>query len=180
MKVSLNLTKLKGNKLTPSEFVYMLLKSEGDKQVQKYLEILPVDAEKLQERGFVKIMPDNSLTLRQKALDLFKVRGCEDCWDQFLVAYPIKDQSRPLHNDKKRNKLKYISLIEKNPDLHETILQALENEKEDRKRASWINEFRPRWKMMSSYINQEAWTMYEATEHDEPIQDEQTYGEDLI
>lgn len=180
MKVSLNLTKLKGNKLTPSEFVYMLLKSEGDKQADKYLEILPLDREKLQTRGFVKIMPDESLILRQKALDLFKVRGCEDCWNQFVAAYPMKDQSRPLHNDKRRNKLKYIALIERNPDLHETILQALENEKEDRKRASWINEFRPRWKMMSSYINQESWTMYENTAHNEPITDDEEYGGDLI
>ena len=167
--------------MTPSEFVYLLLKSENAKQLTKYLEILPIDKSKLQERGFVKIMPDNSLTLRQKALDLFTVRGCEDCWNQFVSAYPMKDQSRPLHNDKKRNKLKYIALITKNPDLHETILQALENEKEDRKRASWINEFRPRWKMMSSYINQESWTMYESTEHNEPTStNESNYGEDLI
>jgi len=180
MKVSLNLTKLKGNKLTPSEFVYLLIKSENSKQLNKYLEILPIDRSKLQERGFVKIMPDETLTLRQKALDLFTVRGCEDCWNQFVAAYPMKDQSRPLHNDKKRNKLRYTALITKNPDLHETILKALENEKEDRKRASWINEFRPRWKMMSSYINQEAWTMYEDTEHNEPVQDEEEYGGDLI
>ena len=66
MKVSLNLTKLKGNKLTPSEFVYMLIKSESGKQLEKYLEILPIDESKLEKRGFIKIMPDNSLTLRQK------------------------------------------------------------------------------------------------------------------
>ena len=124
MKVSLTLTKLKGNHLTRSEFVYMLLKSEGDKQTQKYLEILPIDSVKLQTRGFVKIMPDQSLTLRQKALDLFKVRGCENCWNQFADAYPRKDQGRPLHNDMKRNKLKYIALIEKTPGLHDVILNA--------------------------------------------------------
>ena len=179
MKVSLNLTKLKGNHLTPSEFVYMLLKSEGEKQVQKYLEILPVDREKLQTRGFIKIMPDQSLLLRQKALDLFKVRGCEDCWNQFAIAYPRKDQGRPLHNDMKRNKLKYIALIERNPDLHETILTAIAAEHEDRKQASYINEFRPRWKMMSSYLNQEAWTMYEGIEAPKPSE-EQNYGGDLI
>ena len=179
MKVSLNLTKLKGNHLTPSEFVYMLLKSEGDKQVQKYLEILPIDSVKLQTRGFVKIMPDQSLVLRQKALDLFKVRGCEDCWNQFVIAYPMKDQGRPLHNDMKRNKLKYIALIERNPDLHDTILKAITAELEDRKRASWAGEFRPRWKMMSSYLNQEAWTMYDGVEPETPT-DEQTYGGDLV
>jgi len=179
MKVSLNLTKLKGNHLTPSEFVYMLLKSEGDKQVQKYLEILPVDREKLQTRGFVKIMPDQSLTLRQKALDLFKVRGCEDCWNQFAIAYPRKDRGRPLHNDMKRNKLKYIALIERNPDLHETIIKAIAAEHEDRKQASYTNDFRPPWKMMSSYLNQEAWTMYEGIEAPKPS-DEQNYGGDLI
>jgi hypothetical protein len=181
MKVSLNLTKLKGNKLTPSEFVYLLIKSENAKQLTKYLEILPIDETKLQDRGFVKIMPDRTLTLRQKALDLFTVRGCEDCWNQFVVAYPIKDQGRPLHNDKKRNKLKYIALITKSPDLHETIMKALDNEKEDRKRANWSGEFRPRWKMMSSYINQEAWTMYEGMEFDTPTSTNQpNYGEDLI
>jgi len=179
MKVSLNLTKLKGNKLTPSEFVYMLLKSEGDKQVAKYLEILPIDEVKLQKRGFIKIMPDESFMLRQKALDLFKVRGCEDCWNQFAVAYPHKDQGRPLHNDMKRNKLKYIALIEKTPGLHETILKAITAEQEDRKQASYTNEFRPKWKMMSSYLNQEAWTMYEGVESLKPS-DEQNYGEDLI
>ena len=179
MKVSLNLTKLKGNHLTPSEFVYLFLKSEGEKQVQKYLEILPVDREKLQTRGFIKIMPDESLTLRQKALDLFTVRGCEDCWNQFAIAYPRKDRGRPLHNDMKRNKLKYIALIERNPDLHDTILTAITAELEDRKRASWSGEFRPRWKMMSSYLNQEAWTMYEGIEPEES-NEEQTYGGDLI
>ena len=179
MKVSLNLTKLKGNHLTPSEFVYMLLKSEGDKQTQKYLEILPIDSVKLQTRGFVKIMPDQSLTLRQKALDLFKVRGCENCWNQFAIAYPRKDQGRPLHNDMKRNKLKYIALIEKTPGLHEVILKAIAAEHEDRKQASYTNEFRPRWKMMSSYLNQEAWTMYDGIEPPK-ASEEQNYGEDLI
>jgi len=157
----------------------MLLQSESTKQLSKYLEILPIDREKLQKRGFIKIMPDESLTLRQKALDLFKVRGCEDCWNQFALAYPRKDQGRPLHNDMKRNKLKYIALIEKNPDLHETILKALEAELEDRKQASYTNEFRPKWKMMSSYLNQEAWTMYEGIEAPKPS-DEQNYGGDLI
>jgi len=179
MKVSLNLTKLKGNKLTPSEFVYMFLQSGGSKQLKKYLEILPIDREKLQTRGFLKIMPDQSLVLRQKALDLFKVRGCEDCWNQFALAYPIKDQGRPLHNDMKRNRLKYISLIEHNPDLHDTIINALNAEKEDRKRAGFTGEFRPRWKMMSSYLNQEAWTMYENVELEEN-NNEKNYGEDLV
>ena len=157
----------------------MLLQSESTKQLSKYLEILPIDREKLQKRGFIKIMPDNSLTLRQKALDLFKVRGCEDCWNQFALAYPRKDQGRPLHNDMKRNKLKYIALIERTPGLHETILKAITAEQEDRKQASYTNEFRPRWKMMSSYLNQEAWTMYEGIEP-EQLKDEQNYGEDLI
>ena len=157
----------------------MLLQSESTKQLSKYLEILPIDEKKLEKRGFVKIMPDDSLTLRQKALDLFKVRGCEDCWNQFALAYPRKDQGRPLHNDMKRNKLKYISLIERNPDLHDTIIKAIEAELEDRKQASWTGEFRPRWKMMSSYLNQEAWTMYEDVEPEKP-KDEQTYGGDLV
>ena len=157
----------------------MLIKSESSKQLEKYLEILPIDEKKLEKRGFVKIMPDDSLTLRQKALDLFKVRGCEDCWNQFALAYPRKDQGRPLHNDMKRNKLKYIALIEKNPDLHDTIIKAITAELEDRKRASWSGEFRPRWKMMSSYLNQEAWTMYDGIEPEEST-DEQMYGGDLI
>ena len=157
----------------------MLIKSENSKQLDKYLEILPIDREKLQTRGFIKIMPDKSFMLRQKALDLFKVRGCEDCWNQFALAYPRKDQGRPLHNDMKRNKLKYIALIEKTPGLHETILKALEAEFEDRKQASYTNEFRPRWKTMSSYLNQEAWTMYEGVEPEQQ-KDEQNYGEDLI
>jgi len=157
----------------------MLLQSENTKQFSKYLEILPIDRVKLQKRGFIKIMPDDSFTLRQKALDLFKVRGCEDCWNQFAIAYPRKDQGRPLHNDMKRNKLKYISLIEKTPGLHEVILKAIEAEKEDRKQASYTNEFRPKWKMMSSYLNQEAWTMYDGIEPPAPS-DEQNYGEDLI
>ncbi len=179
MKVSLNLTKLKGNKLTPSEFVYMLIKSESGKQLEKYLEILPIDKAKLQQRGFIKMMSDGSFMLRQKALDLFMVRGCEDCWNQFALAYPRKDQGRPLHNDMKRNKLKYIALIERNPDLHDTILKAIAAELEDRKRASWSGEFRPRWKMMSSYLNQEAWTMYDGVEP-EKSKDEQQYGGDLV
>ena len=157
----------------------MLIKSESSKQLEKYLEILPIDKQKLQKRGFIKIMPDETLTLRQKALDLFTVRGCEDCWNQFALAYPIKDQGRPLHNDMKRNKLRYIALIERNPDLHETIIKAIAAEREDRKQASYTNEFRPRWKMMSSYINQEAWTMYEGIEPPDSV-DEQTYGGDLI
>ena len=157
----------------------MLLQSESTKQLSKYLEILPIDREKLQTRGFIKIMPDQSLVLRQKALDLFKVRGCEDCWNQFALAYPYKDQGRPLHNDMKRNKLKYIALIERTPGLHEIILKAITAEQEDRKQASYTNEFRPRWKMMSSYLNQEAWTMYEGIEP-EQLKDEQNYGEDLI
>jgi hypothetical protein len=179
MKVSLNLTKLKGNHLTPSEFVYLFLRSGGEKQTQKYLEILPIDREKLQTRGFIKILPDESLMLRQKALDLFKVRGCEDCWNQFAIAYPRKDGGRPLHNDMKRNKLKYITLIEKTPGLHTTILKAITAELEDRKQASYTNQFRPQWKMMSSYLNQEAWTMYEGIDAPTPS-DEENYGGDLI
>jgi hypothetical protein len=79
----------------------------------------------------------------------------------------------------KRNRLKYISLIEHNPDLHDTIIKALNAEKEDRKRAGFTGEFRPRWKMMSSYLNQEAWTMYENVELEEN-NNEKNYGEDLI
>ena len=157
----------------------MLLHSESTKQLSKYLEILPIDREKLQTRGFIKIMPDQSLVLRQKALDLFKVRGCEDCWNQFALAYPYKDQGRPLHNDMKRNKLKYIALIEKTPGLHETILKAIDAEKEDRLQAGYTNEFRPRWKMMSSYLNQEAWTMYEGINIPK-TDDKKEYGGDLI
>jgi hypothetical protein len=79
----------------------------------------------------------------------------------------------------KRNKLKYISLIEKTPGLHEIIIKAIAAEHEDRKQASYTNEFRPRWKMMSSYLNQDAWTMYDGIEPPTP-KDEQNYGEDLI
>ena len=156
MKVTLNLTRLKGNNLTPNEYIYLLLKDSGDKQALKYREILtPLDLEKLQSKGMIKILPNNTVTLRQKAIDLFRVRGCEKCWDEFNVAYPIREGDRPLHNDKKKCKIKYMSLVEK-------------------------KEFRPQWKLMSTYINQESWTMYEDYEatHDTP--GELGFGEELL
>ena len=37
MKVTLNLTRLKGNNLTPNEYIYLLLKDSSDKQALKEL-----------------------------------------------------------------------------------------------------------------------------------------------
>mgnify|MGYP003625072383 FL=1 len=181
MKVTLNLTRLKGNNLTPNEYIYLLLKDSGDKQALKYREILtPLDLEKLQSKGMIKILPNNTVTLRQKAVDLFRVRGCEKCWDEFNVAYPIREGDRPLHNDKKKCKIKYMSLVEKNPELHQTVLKSLDFEKDDRRMAGVRKEFRPQWKLMSTYINQESWTMYEDYEatHDTP--GELGFGEELL
>lgn len=135
---------------------------------------------KLQNSGYIKIMPDKSVVLRQKAIDLFKVRGCEDCWNQFALAYPLKEGDRPLHNDKKKCAIKYKALVEKNPELHKTIMKSLENEKEDRRMAGIRREFRPRWKLMSTYINQESWTMYENYESENDSPGQLNYGEELV
>ena len=179
MKITLNLTRLKGRNLTPTEYTYLLLKESGS--AQKYREILtPIDMLKLQNDGYVKIMPDKSVTLRQKSIDLFKVRGCEECWNQFALAYPIKEGDRPLHNDRKKCAIKYKALVEKDPELHKTIIKSLEQEKDDRRHAGIRREFRPQWKLMSTYINQESWTMYE--DYETPLDDpgELNYGEELL
>ena len=73
-----------------------------------------------------------------------------------------------------------MSLVEKNPELHQTVLKSLDFEKDDRRMAGVRKEFRPQWKLMSTYINQESWTMYEDYEatHDTP--GELGFGEELL
>ena len=154
--------------------------------LKKFLEIM-------EREGFIKIIGGNQVIMRQKfiqyaAVERKKVKQLQpvkedkdDRWIEFKNTYPKKEGTRPLHNNIKKCKEKYSLLVHNNEELHDTIIKALKAEIKDREEAGWRKEFRPMWKLMSTYINQEGWTMYEGhAEEDDNNKDEGTYGTELI
>ena len=140
----------------------------------------------MQEKGFIKIMNDNMVALRYKLLHFSKPTITHNelnqnpTWMEFKETYPMKDGTRPLHNDQKRCREKYIKLIGKDNTLHDKIIEAVNAEIEARKQANFRREFRPAWKLMSTYINQEGWTMYENFEVEKVEESKSDYGTKLI
>lgn len=158
--------------------------------------IKPVSVESLlhilEREGFIKIIKDDLVIMRQKFIQfaVMERKNLEvlaipesdenERWEEFKSTYPKKDGKRPLHNNSKVCREKYIDLTKDNEPLHNTIILALKAELSDREEAGWRKEFRPHWKLMSTYINQESWTMYADYEDVDNEDKGDSYGATLI
>lgn len=145
----------------------------------------------LEEKGFIKLLPNDQLAMRIKFLDFLKSENHEipivlnstdesRKWAEFKLTYPKKDGNRPLHNNQKECSRKYKEIVAKNPAIHDIIIIAIKAEIKDREQANWKREFRPGWKLMSTYINQEGWTMYENSDEEDINVKEDNYGTKLV
>lgn len=122
----------------------------------------------LERLALIKQMPDNSITLRQKALNLFQVKDLEQSFLEFFGAFPLKvpsrdGGSRPLRaknsdaQSVKSLRKKYQDIIKNNPELHEHILKVLDAEKEMKRKSNSLQFMHN----IDTWINQKDWEKFE-------------------
>jgi hypothetical protein len=147
----------------------------------------------MEKNGYIKILADDSIIIRQKLLTLAvtqtaKVKTFEKpeededtFWKEFRETYPKRDGNRPLHNNIAACKKKYAEVVGDDESLHVEIIKSIKAEIQDRIEAGWVKDFRPHWKLLSTYINQKGWELYE--DHDAPDESKNInddYGSKLI
>jgi len=121
----------------------------------------------LERLGFIKQMPDDTIILRQSALDLFTLRDLEKSFLEFFNSFPMKvgngAGSRPLRPKSseamsvKDTRKKYINIINKNPDLHEHILKVLNAQIDMLKKTNSLQYMNN----IDTWLNQRVWEKYE-------------------
>lgn len=167
--INIDIKVLIDNHLSPNRFIICYLLYYRRYSELSRLSIDSSDLEWLESYGFIKYTGNlpkidltdlDNITVRMSFIKLIEVQDEDRKWIEFKLAYPRKDGSRPLHNDEETCKLKYLKIIRAEPELHNTVLKAIENETKDRYNANLNKEFRPAWKLMSTYINQKGWCMY--------------------
>lgn len=87
----------------------------------------------------------------------------DTCWEEFINTYPKKEGHRPLHNNKKEAKKKYVKYLKEGLD-HNQVISAIHSEVYARKRHAMTDKFYPPWKLMTTYVNQKSWEAWEGTE----------------
>lgn len=91
---------------------------------------------------------------------------------ELLLIYPkITPNGRRLQNNKDKVEKKYNSHLKNNLDLHKKILNCVKAEIKDRLSHNSENY----WKMLSTYVNQKGWELYEA-DLEEPNKKELRHG----
>ena len=123
----------------------------------------------LEDLGYVKQMPDDSVVLRSKALNLFRiVNDLELSFLEFFNTFPIKvpsdnNGSRPLRpksseaDSVKDIRKKYLAIIKDKPELHTHIIKVLDAELAMRTKSNsmkFMNGILP-------WIHQKMWEKYE-------------------
>lgn len=97
------------------------------------------------------------------------------CWDELKATYPRKEGSRPLHNNGKWCIKHYRKRIEEAgeqaEEFHAKVIKGIKNEIESRRRSSLKREWREPWKLMTTYLNQSGWEMYQDGEDNIAISD---------
>lgn len=157
--------------ITPSQYALAYAIYRRDRKLYEYIRV------KLSSKAFTanlealvsaRLIHDGSpegeqvfedMSIRHGFIESLEIPE-DQAWNEFVLTYPRKEGTRPLHNNREDCKKKYMKLVSNNPVLHRDILRAVENEVVDRKMASYRREFRPAWKLMSTYINQRGWEMY--------------------
>jgi hypothetical protein len=154
-----------GLKLSPDEYVFLLLhhKEEYSNYVSRGIQ-LRVNLNKLQEVGYIKILEDNKIAVRQKFIDLIET-DFDRQFAELIGTYPMKvgvaGKSRILHAanpDAKANakaKDKYRSILKKDPLLHNKIIRLLKVQlAHQRENLQYLNA-------LDVWLNQSMWERWE-------------------
>lgn len=157
MEITVDLTNLKNNNLTPSEYIYLyLLNCTTCEQITL---IEPSVIKSLEEKGFIKIT-DEGASLRMKGIDLFRVKD-KDPFLEFWNTYPVRGGTRILRAVSSESKLgkkcreKYEKLIKNKPELHNKIVACLNKQLElERFKLQYMQE-------IDVWLNQQTWEKYE-------------------
>lgn len=140
MEIIINVDILNRNDLTLSEYVYLKALHENrskEELTQIYTCIDRIEEDGLQERGFIKLMPGNTVILREKANRLF---DSGNMFLTFLNTFPIKAPSgrylSPLRSDTiaaEKLEKKWHKLFKGKPHREQRALNVLEAELEWRR-----------------------------------------------
>lgn len=128
------------NQLSIAEYYYLYLKGTGKPAALEDVIICgEIDTEGLQKEGFLKIMPDNSVVLRGRALDLFEDK--RNNFIRFVETFPVKSPNgrylspsklEGVAIEKLRKTWKKLFKDQRNAEDH--VIKVLEAEIEYRKR----------------------------------------------
>lgn len=169
-ELKLDLDLLYQYRLSPDYYTFLYLsfhKHPGD--LKDFCNIESKDLFYLEKHMFIKIDPEDNVTLRQKSNALFQVPEYEKLWDEFKALYPRKSGARMLHQDSTKCKEKYLKLV-KVPGTHDKIIQGLQNEQSARIQAAKKGQFFPEWRMMSTYLNNHSWEAYLEYQEDKVVE----------
>ena len=154
-----------GLKLSPDEYVFLLLhhKEKYNEYVSRGIK-LRIDLRKLQDVGYIKILEDNKVAVRQKFVDLIET-NFDRQFAELVATYPMKvgnsGKYRILHAsnpDAKANaksKAKYRSILKKDPLLHNKIIKLLNVQlTQQRESLQYLNA-------LDVWLNQSMWEKWE-------------------
>jgi len=163
---------LEDNDLSADLFILLHHKHHGGYSLPKALKEHMLENDHalkyLEEKGFIKITNELEYELRQKGTSLFEVSTPEQKWLEFLGTYPIKvpngrgsfrilKSSSPTAKSNVKLRIKYLSIIKKNPDIHEAIMKALNAELTDRRKSNELQYMQG----IDVYVNQQSYEKYE-------------------
>ena len=157
-----------GLKLSPDEYVFLLLhhREKYNDYVSRGIK-LRIDLRKLQDVGYIKILEDNKVVVRQKFVDLIET-DFDRQFAELVATYPMKvgnsGKYRILHAsnpDAKANaksKAKYRSILKKDPLLHNKIIKLLNVQlTQQRESLQYLNA-------LDVWLNQSMWEKWEGIE----------------
>ena len=189
MKIEIpDLKVLYKDNLDPNSYTYLYCLYHYAYEDWWYSRIDEARIKDLQMMGWIKIVEDGTVKLRERAVLLFELDSEERCWIELFLAFPMKVDSRtggsrPLRAsnlDAKSNELpkkKYLSIIKNKPELHKHIIKVLEAEVEMRRNSSTLQFMNA----LEVWINQKNWEKYEyLLKEKEEKSGEEGYGGKLI
>lgn len=124
MKIQIDLSKLDNLNITPNEFIFMYILSTTGVLRKNYVD--NSDLDKLQKEGYIKIMPNDGVNLRAKAIALFPIKtaGVEVWIEDWRAIWPIGVRSggRPVRGNKSDCLLKMTKFMESTEYTKEEIM----------------------------------------------------------
>lgn len=171
MIIKIDTTVLEEEALEPQQYIFLFLQYIG--QVQDAWRISPCNPDYLhylEVQNFIKITgsgEEPTIILRQRTLNLFEEKDLDKKFEELWVTYPMKvpntkGGTRPLRassldsKDAETCRNKYKKIISHKPGLHAVIMQALNNELEERARSNSM----PYMNLLEVWLNKRAWERY--------------------
>lgn len=188
-EVTISFSSLQDNDLCANQYIVLFCKYHSNTILPETV-INTMDESKwmdLQERGFIKLLPEGDYALRQKAVDIFECSTPNTNWLEFLGKFPLKVPARnggtralkvanPDSKGNDRIKKKYLSLIKNNPELHKRIVDVLEAELEMRRQSSSLQYMHN----METWLNQADYDKYSYLLEENKSEDAQSgYGNEF-